>query len=143
MSDPDYDLDQSEMFRRAQHLRIVLSKFWRRWKREYLLELREHHRTRCVTRGSDAELQVGAVVTVFDDSHPRGMWRLGVLEELISGVDGVTGGARVRVISKTGRPTILRRPLYPLEVKMHDLPEGEDCTDNVPAETQTETDTII
>ena len=38
-------------------------------------------------------------------------------------MDGVTRGARVQVISKTGRPTILRQLLYPLEVKTYDLPE--------------------
>ena len=140
LSDPDYDLDQDEISRQTQHLKIVLSKFWKRWRKEYLLELREHHRTRCVTHGSDADIQVGAIVTVYDDSHPRGMWRLGVVEELIIGADGVTRGARVRVISKTGRPTTLRRPiqlLYPLEVRAHRTPEEGDCMDDIAAEPQT------
>ena len=43
--DPDYKLDRVEVTRRTQHLKAVLSKFWKRWKKEYLLELREHHRT--------------------------------------------------------------------------------------------------
>ena len=139
--DPDYDLNRGQVSRRAQHLKIVLSKFWRRWKKEYLLELREHHRSQRITRGNDAEVQVGAVVTVFDESHPRGMWRLGVVERLLTGVDGVTRGAHVRVISKTGRPISLRRPiqlLYPLEVKSCDLPGGEtECGNDVSAELQT------
>ena len=142
--DPDYNLDRVEVTRRAQHLKAVLSRFWKRWKKEYFLELREHHRTQRVTRGSDAELQVGAVVTVFDDSQPRGMWRLGIIEELIHGADSVTRGARVRVITRTGRSTSLRRPiqlLYPLEVKMRDVPENEGRTENITTELQSDPST--
>ena len=73
------------------------------------------------------------MVTVFNDSHHRGLWRLGVVEKLIVGVVGVTRGAHVQVISKTGRPTTLGRPIQLLlEVRVHDAPEVGDCTHNVP-----------
>ena len=42
-----------------------------------------------------------------------------MVRELIDSSDGEVRGACVRVISKTGRPVLLRRPvqhLYPLEV---------------------------
>ena len=44
---------------------------------------------------------------------------MGVVENLVTGRDGVVKGAKVRVITK-GRPTHLSRPvqkLYPLEIK--------------------------
>ena len=60
----------------------ILQHFWRRWKAEYLLELREFHRAR-EERGSMYIIQVGDIVTVYDESHPRGLWRLGKVESLI------------------------------------------------------------
>ena len=57
--------------------------------------------------GNEVEVQVGAVVTVFNDSHPRGMWRLGVVEELIDGADCVTRGARVQLFLESYECTIL------------------------------------
>ena len=61
----------------------------------------------------------GQIVTVYDEGHPRGLWRLGKIEGVMKGPDGRIRGARVRVLSKPGRPTVLKRPiqhLYPLEV---------------------------
>lgn len=40
--DPDYSPEG--MTRRMSHLSRVLKHFWNRWKKEYLLELREFHR---------------------------------------------------------------------------------------------------
>lgn len=31
----------------------------------------------------------GDVVTIYDDMHPRGLWGLGKIEDLIHGSDGV------------------------------------------------------
>ena len=40
-----------------------------------------------------------------------------MVRRLVNAVDGETGGAKVRVVSKTGRPSVLRRPIQPLEVE--------------------------
>lgn len=108
------------------HLSKILKHFWSRWKTEYLLELREYHRVR-EEKGSKCDVRVGEVVTIYDESHPRGLWRLGKIEKLIRGSDGVIRGVRVRVASKKGCPKTLHRPLqhvYPLEVR-DDLPTGD------------------
>ena len=52
---------------------------------------------------SSSSLQTGEVVTVYDESHPRGLWRLGRIEELIPGADGKIRGVRVKLVSKGGR----------------------------------------
>ena len=64
-------------------------------------------------------VQEGQIVTVYDDGQPRGLWRVGRIEDVIQGPDGEIQSARVRVQSKTGRATVLKRPiqhLYPLEI---------------------------
>lgn len=104
---------------RASRLSKVLQHFWNRWKREYLLELREFHRLR-EEKGSSHVVKEGEIVTVYDDGHPRGLWRLGRIMDLVRGSDGIVRGVYVRVMSKKGRPKTLRRPLqhiYPLEVR--------------------------
>ncbi len=115
----DEDYSPENLTRRASHLARTLDTFWKRWKQEYLLELREFHRTR-QQRGATYTLQVGEVVTVYDEGHPRGMWRLGRIEELIPSSDDKLRGVRIRVISKGGQVKIIRRPvqhIYPLEVR--------------------------
>ena len=88
-------------------------------KREYLVELREHHRS-SKPPGVDAHpIGKDDLVTVYEDSHPRGLWRLCIVQDLNKSSDGEVCGACVRVISKTGRQVLLRCPiqhLYPLEV---------------------------
>ena len=61
----------------------------------------------------------GDIVTIFDEGQPRSLWRLGQVQEVVSGSDGVVRGVCMKVASKKGQPRILRRPLqhvHPLEV---------------------------
>ena len=43
-SDPDFDVTPKTLDKRMQHLSQILNHFWRRWRSEYLLNLRESHR---------------------------------------------------------------------------------------------------
>ena len=109
-----------QITRRMSHLSKTLGRFWKRWKREYLLELREFHRSRA-RGGVPYTLQKGEVVTVYDEGHPRGLWRLGRIEDLIEGSDGRVRGVYVTVMPEMGHINVLRRPIHPLEVRS-DLP---------------------
>ena len=51
---------------------------------------------------------------VFDESHSRMLWRLGKIESVIHGTDGNVRGAVVRTQTKSGNPTLLRRPIQQL-----------------------------
>ena len=95
--DLDDEYTPGNLTRRAAHLVKTLRNFWKRWKREYLLELREFHRTG-QQEESSSSLQTGEVVTVYDEDHPRGLWRLGRIEELIPGADGKIRGVHVKVV---------------------------------------------
>ena len=68
-------------------------------------------------------VRVGDVVVVYEEDRKRGEWKMGVVESLVTGRDGIVRGATVRVVTK-GKPVRLSRPvqrLYPLEFRS----EGE------------------
>ena len=102
-----------------RHFLITLERFWKRWRAEYLLELREFHRVQNPDKNSGNTVKEGEIVTIFDDTHPRVLWRLGKVESVIHSSDGGVRGALIRTQTKSGSSTILRRPiqhLYPLDV---------------------------
>lgn len=81
-------------------LESTLERFWKRWRDEYLLELRNTH-----TQGSkEATISKGDVVIVKDENQPRGFWRLGLVTDTITGKDGRIRGATVKVCPKLNRP---------------------------------------
>ena len=53
------DESKDELIKRDKHLKNVLEHFWKRWKLEYLTQLREHHK-RSKKRG--LQVKVGDVV---------------------------------------------------------------------------------
>ena len=93
--------------RRAKHLNSVLNHFWKRWSKEYLLELRESHRHQHSTK-SLYPIDVGDIVVVHDQDHPRGFWKLAKVEKLLIGKDNHVRGARLRLPLKNGHVTILQ-----------------------------------
>jgi len=122
----DTDVQPKDLNKRMQHLNNVINHFWKRWRSEYLLELRNSHRN-ATQRTTDRVVSIGDVVIVHDEDQPRGKWRIGKVENLITGSDGCVRGAVVRVKTKGGRTSTLRRPvqrLYPLEVQCKDDEPG-------------------
>lgn len=123
MCDPDdkeFNLDANQMTARVRHLNNVLNHFWKRWRTEYLSCLREvHSNLPQKTRGEISVIKVGDVVIVKDEHLPRGHWKLGVVQEVLTGRDGLTRAAVVKVAASDRRYSTLRRPiqlLYPLEI---------------------------
>ena len=45
-------------------------------------------------------MQIGDIISVHDESLPHTKWRMGVVHELIKGVDEKTRGAVVRIADK-------------------------------------------
>ena len=50
------------------------------------------------------------MVTVVDEGVSRGRWRLGKVEELITGKDGETRGAKAKVLTKNEKPVHVPQP---------------------------------
>ena len=120
---------KSHLSKRFQYLNITPDQFWQRWRQEYLLELREHHRFNKKTP-QGRQIAIGDVVVVHTDERRRGLWNLGKIEELYPGRDGNIRAASVRVYTGKKKPIILRRPvqrLYPLE--LNEPPEIVDEDD--------------
>lgn len=70
--DPDFDVNSKSLKRRARHLTNVINHFWRRWTKEYLLELREAHRQRHRTVAGTNDVEPGDIVLIHDQDNPRG-----------------------------------------------------------------------
>ena len=86
---------------------------------------------------------MGDIVIIFDDKLPRGLWRLGKVEELITGADNMVRGARVRVHIGASKTSVMQRSvlkLYPLEVRAEARDQGTRKNNVVTEKTQPEQD---
>lgn len=130
--DPDFGTTTpAALGRRLSHLTTLLQHFWRRWKLEYLNELREHHRHLKRFQSNSKAIAVGDIVLIYDEDKPRLLWKLGKVETVMEGADGAVRGASVRV-KAGGKYAVLNRPvqhLIPLEVNA-----DRDVGSNLPAE---------
>ena len=123
IDDPDYG-SNSEVKGRARAMTLLLNRFWRRWRAEYLTSLREFHRT---TGSNSQNVKKGDIVLVHDDT-PQAGWKLAIIEEVITGHDGHIRAVDIRTSSgRTNRP-ISR--LYSLEItsKADTEPVDSDVT---------------
>ena len=123
--------------KRLRYLHTVLDHFWNRWRREYLTEFRENHRRS--KKESCDDVAIGDVVIIHDDVQ-QGLWKLGLIESKITGKDGQTRGAVVRVRSGQGTSAFYRRPLqrlYPLEVRQEELSDTSKRGTNAKSTTDT------
>ena len=67
------------------------------------------------------DISTGDVVFVKNDKTKRSFWKIGIIQELITGQDGYTRAAVVKVPSGGRTPKLLRRTLQhlvPIEVKV-------------------------
>ena len=90
----------------------LVTKFWKDWRNDYLLDLREQMRPH--NNAVDVKPKIDDVVLIHDDNVKRHRWVLGRVVGVEVGSDGQIRAARV-ASAKTGN--ILRRPinkLYPI-----------------------------
>uniref|UniRef100_A0A914XLL5 DUF5641 domain-containing protein n=1 Tax=Plectus sambesii TaxID=2011161 RepID=A0A914XLL5_9BILA len=114
---PDGPNSQDKLIKVWNKTLRTLDRFWTLWRSDYLTSLRErqqrfHQEPRSRARYTP---QAGEVVLIRDDIVPRGLWRLGKVEEVTTSSDDEIRVAKVKVANGH----ILRRAinhLYPLEV---------------------------
>ena len=72
--DADFEVTDETLQKRAMHLNCVLHHFWRRWSKEYLLELRDSHRQKRSAR-TEPTASVGDIVLVHTTHGASGRWQ--------------------------------------------------------------------
>ena len=120
------DINRNQAVNKMKRIAEIVDHFWKRWHKEYLLELREHHKMK-KQQGKTVKINPGEVVCIQEDNVKRQRWRIGRVEEVIQGRDGVARAAIFKV-STEGRISRISRPLpllYSLEVKDHGAPQEE------------------
>ena len=111
--------------------------FWKIWRDEYLLSLRERTQSTLKFRRIQSHFSpsVDDVVLIKDDI-PRGCWRVGKVLRLVTS-DGCVRSAKVALPS--GR--VIARPLnllYPIEVCEVASKMCENCEENTPLPSEQE-----
>lgn len=71
----------------------LLSLFWTRWRDEYLLLLRSAHQRR---NSGCSSLSIGDIVLIDEPKLGRSKWKLGRVEEVIRGKDGVPRSCKLK-----------------------------------------------
>ena len=107
------------------HLLKLINDLWKRFKREYLSEIREHQMYN-YRRDSDAKILVlnDMVLIKDDDITSRNKWRKGIIDKLIKGSDRKVRGATLRVCTKDGKINLIKpdiKRLIPLELHLHEV----------------------
>ena len=79
--------DRPSVTARMEHIQCLLKHFWKRWRDEYLVGLRDMHRFNITSGGRGCHIALGDIVLVHNEAYPRTYWRLGKVERLIKGRD--------------------------------------------------------
>ena len=127
------DINRNMVTGRQRHISKLLNHWWKRWKDEYLVGLRETHKLVSDNRG-EPTVHVGDIVTVHEEKTPRGFWRLGKIEKVIESKDGLIRGATVKAVTPTGQISLINRPitkLFPVEIASRELEELSNTPDVV------------
>ncbi|CAC5388541.1 unnamed protein product [Mytilus coruscus] len=97
------ELDTTTANKLFERKGLLLDHFAKRWSNEYLTGVREYHRASGKHNG---QVNIGDVVQLGSES-PRLLWRLGTIEDVIKGGDGLIRAAKVR----TSRGLVTTRPI--------------------------------
>ena len=79
--------------KKAKYQRTLLKQFTNRWRKEYLLSIRETGRA--VHSKPKESIEVGDVVVLKNDSSPRAFWKLTRVTELIRRKDNEVRAAKI------------------------------------------------
>ena len=113
-----HHLQETDLRKRAKYLLRCKEAMWSRWSKEYVRSLRERHRRSGGKKTPHPS--VGDVVIIQNESPNRHSWKLGIVDELIVGRDGIIRAAKMRA----GKGVMERavQHLYPLELSVDRKP---------------------
>ena len=87
--------NDNRLVKRKRFIDTMLDHFWGRWRKEYLVYLRESQRPS--SNGHSAIAKVNDVVVVYDEKAPRHLCSIGKITKLVISNDGKTRGAESRL----------------------------------------------
>ena len=125
------EIGRNDGVKRMRLVHSIIEHFWRRWSKEYLVDLRESHKMR--TKQKKLKIDEGDVVLIHEDHVKRNKWRLGRIKEVTSGGDGIIRGAVLKTC-REGKEGQIKRPLqklYPLELKLESVGSRADAAANI------------
>ena len=129
----------ASLTRRARPHRHLPHQFTTKWRKTYLLNLRENHAVQLKSRArSGPQIAVGDIVILKNDTTNRMFWKLANVEQLLPGRGGLVRAAIVKVANSDQRPRLMRRSvrhLFPIEVNSKsDEDASEETTSTPPVE---------
>ena len=113
-------IDEPGLKKRTKYLIERKNKLWRRWRKQYLVALRERHNM--THKKGKFQPKRGDVVMIQAESKNRGTWPQGIVEETYPGKDNVVRGVRVK--TPNGALERAVQPLYPLELSWNAASEA-------------------
>ncbi|GBL69518.1 hypothetical protein AVEN_273187-1 [Araneus ventricosus] len=102
-----------DLIKRWKHRLLLLGHFWKRFYKEYLLELRSAMFSK-IPKNS-GQFKINDVVLIKEDNVKRCNWKLGRIKTLFPGRDGKIRSCEIHVANGTLRRPIER--LYNLEIQ--------------------------
>ncbi|KAL9976916.1 hypothetical protein ACROYT_G014258 [Oculina patagonica] len=115
-----HHIQESDLRKRAKYLLRCKEAMWSRWSKEYVRSLRERQSK---SGGEQTpHPSVGDVVIIQDESGNRNSWKLGIMDMLIVGRDGIVCGAKMRAGKGVMEQAV--QHLYPLELSVNCTPKA-------------------
>ena len=87
-------IEERDLKRRAKYLLECKNNLWCRWKKEYMVALRERHNM--AHKKSKFQPEAVDVVLLKSENKNRGAWPLGIVEEIYPGKDNVVRAVQVK-----------------------------------------------
>ncbi|XP_074658621.1 uncharacterized protein LOC141911530 [Tubulanus polymorphus] len=103
INDPDYsNLSESELQNRYKFLVTLQDKFWDKWHKEYLVNLRESHKS---VGDNYQNIKPGMLVLIHDAHVPRLRWKLAIIIKILRGEDDLIRSVELKTANGfTNRP---------------------------------------
>ncbi len=100
-----FDAGATFVRRRWKQVQYLANVFWRRWSKEYLMQLQQ--RQKWVV--PESNIKVGNIVLISSENAPRNSWQMGRVIETIMDKNGYVRQARIRT-----KGNVLLRPVHKL-----------------------------
>ena len=104
---------QTTRLSRWQRIQQLQQHYWKRFYKEYLHK--ELQRRNKWARRSKIELKIGMMVIIKDDNLPPRCWKLGRVEQVSPGQDGIMRSVLVRTKSDTAHRPAVKLCVLPIE----------------------------